>query len=52
MCNQPFYVKKYGRKKLPNSEIVDKYGFYIPNHPELTEVEIKMISSTIMECIK
>jgi len=52
MCNQPFYVEKYGRKKLPNSEIVDKYGFYIPNHPELTEVEIKMISSTIMECIK
>ena len=40
MGTQPFYVKKYGRLELPNVSIIDKYGFYIPNHPHLTEGEI------------
>jgi len=47
MGTQPFYVKKYGRLELPNVSVVDKYGFYVPNHPKLKRVEIVFISKII-----
>ena len=47
MGTQPFYVKKYGELKLPNVSMVDRYGFYVPNHPKLTEGEIEFICHTI-----
>jgi CDP-6-deoxy-D-xylo-4-hexulose-3-dehydrase len=47
MGTQPFYVKKYGRLELPNVTEVDKYGFYVPNHPKLTRDEISIIVHTI-----
>ena len=47
MGTQPFYVKKYGRKELPNVSYIDKYGFYIPNHPDLTEKDILTITEII-----
>jgi len=49
MGTQPFYVKKYGRLELPNVSIIDKYGFYIPNHPHLTTAEIVLISHIVNE---
>ena len=49
MGTQPFYVKRYGRKELPNVSMVDKYGFYIPNHPELTRKQINKIVKIIKE---
>ena len=51
MGTQPFYVKKYGRLELPNVTTVDKYGFYVPNHPKLTESEIKFVCEKINEVI-
>lgn len=51
MGTQPFYVKKYGRLELPNVTGVDRYGFYVPNHPKLTEGEIEFICQTINEVI-
>jgi len=47
MGTQPFYVKKYGRLELPNVSIIDRYGFYVPNHPKLTEEEIKLICNIV-----
>jgi CDP-6-deoxy-D-xylo-4-hexulose-3-dehydrase len=47
MGTQPFYVRKYGRKELPNVSVIDKYGFYVPNHPDLKEQEIEKIASII-----
>lgn len=47
MGTQPFYVKKYGRKELPNVAQIDKFGFYVPNHPGLTETEILTITDII-----
>ena len=44
---QPFYIKKYGRLELPNVSIIDRYGFYVPNHPKLWEDEIKFICKII-----
>ena len=47
MGTQPFYVKKYGPLELPNVSEVDKYGFYLPNHPKLTDDEIAFISDIV-----
>lgn len=49
MGTQPFYVKKYGRKELPNVSVIDKYGFYVPNHPGLKEKDIEKIASIIKQ---
>lgn len=47
MGKQPFYVDYYGEKELPNCNIVDKYGIYIPNNPFLTEEEIYFVSTIV-----
>tara|TARA_R110002074_G_scaffold189543_2_gene355391 strand:+ start:11268 stop:12416 length:1149 start_codon:yes stop_codon:yes gene_type:complete len=52
MGTQPFYVKEYGVLELPNVSIIDKYGFYIPNHPYLTETELQLIINIVNECIE
>ena len=52
MGTQPFYVKKYGKLELPNVSIIDKYGFYVPNHPYMTYNLIEYISEIINEVIK
>ncbi len=52
MGTQPFYVKKYGKKELPAVSIVDKYGFYVPNHPGLKKEEILKITNIIKEVNK
>jgi len=48
---QPFYVKEYGKCVLDNADIVDKFGMYIPNHPNLTEESIKFVCSIINTAI-
>jgi len=47
MGTQPFYVKEYGRLELPNVSIIDKCGFYVPNHPDLTDKDIIRITDII-----
>lgn len=49
MGNQPMYVKKYGKLFLKNADIIDKNGFYIPNHPSLSKNDISLISKIIKE---
>jgi CDP-6-deoxy-D-xylo-4-hexulose-3-dehydrase len=47
MGTQPFYVKKYGKLELPNVSIIDKYGFYVPNHPELSYNLVEYIAAIV-----
>lgn len=45
MANKPFWK---GRKdNLPNCDIIDKFGLYIPNHQDLKEEDIELISNII-----
>ena len=45
MMNKPFWK---GRKSyLKNCEIIDKYGFYIPNHQGLSSNDIEKICNII-----
>lgn len=47
MGGQPMYVKLYGKKVLKNANEIDKYGFYLPNHPSLTKNDIMKIINLI-----
>ena len=49
MGKQPFWVRRYGSKsgKLPNCERVHTHGFYVPNHQDLTESDVKHICEVI-----
>ena len=58
MGTQPFYQKEYGAYKypgnlnMPNVSIIDKYGFYVPNHPHLTKKELFKIINIVNEGFK
>jgi len=49
MSKKPMWVKKYGKVSLKNCELINKHGFYIPNHQGLTFDEIQTIVSIINE---
>ena len=49
MSKKPMWIKKYGRVSLKNCELINKHGFYIPNHQGLTFDEIQTIVSIINE---
>ena len=47
MSKKPMWIKNYGEVKLPNCILVNEYGFYIPNHQDLTSEQIKFISNIV-----
>lgn len=49
MSKKPMWLNKYGPVELKNCELINKYGFYIPNHQGLTFDEIQTIVSIIKE---
>ncbi len=49
MSKKPMWVKKYGSVELKNCDLINKFGFYIPNHQGLTFDEIQTIVSIINE---
>jgi CDP-6-deoxy-D-xylo-4-hexulose-3-dehydrase len=44
---QPFWIKNYGVQHLPNADIVNDCGFYLPNNVDITEEEIKFVCSLV-----
>jgi CDP-6-deoxy-D-xylo-4-hexulose-3-dehydrase len=47
MSNKPMWFDNYEKKYFKNCEYIDKYGFYIPNHPNLSIESIDIISDII-----
>lgn len=47
IANKPMWYEKYGKVNLPNADIIDKMGFYLPNHQDLTNEEIQKITNII-----
>ena len=48
MGNKPFWYEKYGKSNfLGNCDLIDKIGFYLPNHQNLSIDDILKISSII-----
>jgi CDP-6-deoxy-D-xylo-4-hexulose-3-dehydrase len=47
MGRQPFWLKHYEMPELPNCDLLHEFGFYIPNHQDLTIDEINKICKII-----
>ena len=47
MANKPMWYLENEKVSLPNCELIDKYGFYLPNHQDLTEEEIMKIVNIV-----
>ena len=47
MSKKPMWYERFGKCSLPNCDMVDKFGFYIPNHQDITEEQINIISNII-----
>jgi CDP-6-deoxy-D-xylo-4-hexulose-3-dehydrase len=47
LANKPFWYEKFNKPKLPNCELIDQYGFYIPNHQDLTTNNLNKIINII-----
>jgi CDP-6-deoxy-D-xylo-4-hexulose-3-dehydrase len=47
MSKKPMWIKNYGEVILHNCQLINEYGFYIPNHQDLTSEEINLISNII-----
>lgn len=47
MATKPMWYNENDIPSLPNCELVNKIGFYIPNHQDLTEDEINQIVTII-----
>ena len=41
------FISNFGRLELPNVTEIDRYGFYVPNHPGLKEQDILKITNII-----
>lgn len=46
---QPFYTSIYGYNKLPNCDIIDTRGLYVPNHNKLNHDEINLICNILLK---
>ena len=49
MGRQPFFVERYGEVSFPNVDKIDKFGMYIPNHPNLSLADLEKITTILKE---
>lgn len=47
MSKKPMWFERYGFINLPNCEKVNEFGFYVPNHQNLSSEDIKKICKII-----
>lgn len=47
MSKKPMWTKYYDEVNLTNCQLINEYGFYIPNHQDLTSDQINLISNIV-----
>jgi CDP-6-deoxy-D-xylo-4-hexulose-3-dehydrase len=47
LANKPFWYENFPKPTLKNCELLDAYGFYIPNHQDLTTNDLNKIIQII-----
>ena len=45
----PFWMNRYGAASFPVADRIHHCGFFLPNHPSLSEEDIATISTTVLE---
>ncbi len=52
IARQPFWLRKFGPSdSLPHADFIHDYGFYVPNHAELSHEEINKICGVIRRSV-
>ena len=52
MSRQPFYIEKYGDKKVQNSELIHESGLYLPNNHRISPADIDFITAVVKDNLK
>jgi len=47
IANKPMWFETYGKINLPNADVIDKNGFYLPNHQDMTHENIEKITNIL-----
>jgi CDP-6-deoxy-D-xylo-4-hexulose-3-dehydrase len=47
LANKPFWYENFTKMHMKNSNLIDEYGFYIPNHQDLTQEQLNKIIKII-----
>jgi CDP-6-deoxy-D-xylo-4-hexulose-3-dehydrase len=47
LANKPFWYEQFIKPSLKNCELIDQFGFYIPNHQTLTNIDLDRIIQII-----
>jgi CDP-6-deoxy-D-xylo-4-hexulose-3-dehydrase len=47
LANKPFWYENFTKPELKNCELIDQYGFYVPNHQDLTKDDLNKIIKII-----
>lgn len=47
MGSQPAWKNIYGESRMPHSDLIDIHGMYLPNHPDLTDEDIKTVCEIV-----
>ena len=47
MGTQPVWSDLYGETRMKNSDIIEQYGMYVPNHQDLNEQDILRVCSIL-----
>jgi CDP-6-deoxy-D-xylo-4-hexulose-3-dehydrase len=45
----PFWMKRYGRASFPMADRIHHCGFFLPNHPALTDDDVTFIARVVRE---
>lgn len=51
ISRQPFFYSKYGKKTYKFADMIHSHGLYIPNNPDMTESDIKIVSDVVNRVI-
>jgi len=49
MSRQPFYLERYGYECMPNAEIIDERGLFLPCHYDITSEEMIRMCNIVNE---
>jgi CDP-6-deoxy-D-xylo-4-hexulose-3-dehydrase len=47
LANKPFWYEYFDKPQLVNCELIDKYGFYVPNHQDLSNNDLDKVIEII-----
>ena len=45
----PFWTNRYGKASFPMADRIHHTGFFLPNHPSMTQEDVRFVAEVVME---